>query len=142
MGCSWGAVAAASARVADWPGWKLAVDSSRDRRTSLGVEIQKAAELIRQVTAKVDQAEVEFTRLVAEVRGALAEVDAALNNRVLIAPESYSLDEAAEALRVSRVTVERLIRSGELASFTIGARRLVSKAQLANYVAERSAIAS
>ncbi len=42
----------------------------------------------------------------------------------------WSVAQAAEFLGVSRATVERLLRPRELASFTVGRRRLIPDAAL------------
>jgi excisionase family DNA binding protein len=53
----------------------------------------------------------------------------------------YRVEEAAEALRLSRTAIYELIRSGRLRTVKAGARRLVPVAALAEYVAslERAA---
>jgi excisionase family DNA binding protein len=50
-----------------------------------------------------------------------------------------SLDDAAHALRVSRGTVKNIVRSGALASLTIGTRRLITPEALEAYIAAREA---
>jgi excisionase family DNA binding protein len=52
-----------------------------------------------------------------------------------IAPVLYRVDEAAEALRLSRSVVYELIRSGRLRTVKEGRRRLVPVSALAEYVA-------
>ena len=52
-------------------------------------------------------------------------------------PLVYSVTEAAEVLQVSRSTVFELIHSRQLASFTIGRRRLVTRADLLDFIARR-----
>jgi excisionase family DNA binding protein len=47
----------------------------------------------------------------------------------------YDVDEAAEALRLSRSALYELIRSGQLRSVKSGRRRLVPVAALSEYVA-------
>lgn len=47
---------------------------------------------------------------------------------------AYSVDEAAARLSVSKGTLENLIASGELKSFLVGRRRLVSRAALESFV--------
>jgi excisionase family DNA binding protein len=47
----------------------------------------------------------------------------------------YTVDEAAEALRLSRSALYELIRSGRLRSVKAGRRRLVPVEALAEYVA-------
>ena len=51
------------------------------------------------------------------------------------------VEEAAEALRLSRTAIYELIRSGRLGTVTAGSRRLVPVVALAEYVAslERAA---
>ncbi len=51
-----------------------------------------------------------------------------------IVPELYRVEEAAEALRLSRRTVYELIRSGRLRTVKIGTRRLVPVAAVREYV--------
>ena len=53
----------------------------------------------------------------------------------------YRVEEAAEALRLSRTVIYELIRSGRLRAVKAGSRRLVPVAALAEYVAslERAA---
>jgi excisionase family DNA binding protein len=46
----------------------------------------------------------------------------------------YDVDEAAEALRLSRSLLYELIRSGQLRTVKAGRRRLVPVAALADYV--------
>ena len=52
-----------------------------------------------------------------------------------VPPVLYRVDEAAEALRLSRSVVYELIRSGRLRSVKEGRRRLVPVVALAEYVA-------
>ena len=56
-------------------------------------------------------------------------------------PLLYRVEEAAEALRLSRTAIYELIRSGRLRTVKSGSRRLVPVAALAEYVAslERAA---
>jgi excisionase family DNA binding protein len=56
----------------------------------------------------------------------------------VVPPVVYRVEEAAEALRISRDAVYELIRSGQLRSFKVGRRRLVPIAALTEYVASRS----
>lgn len=53
----------------------------------------------------------------------------------------YRVEEAAQALRLSRTAIYELIRSGRLRTVKSGSRRLVPVAALAEYVAalERAA---
>lgn len=53
-----------------------------------------------------------------------------------IPPLLYRVEEAAEALRMSRSVVYELIRSGRLRTVKEGRRRLVPVAALTEYVAE------
>ena len=45
-----------------------------------------------------------------------------------------TVEETMHRLRISRMTVYRLINSGELRSLTIGRRRLVSEQAIADYI--------
>ena len=47
----------------------------------------------------------------------------------------FTLDEAAERLRVSRRTLERLIAAGRIRTVAIGRRRLVTDRELDAFVA-------
>lgn len=51
-----------------------------------------------------------------------------------VAPVLYSVDEAADALRLSRSALYELIRSGRLRSVKSGRRRLVPVSALTEYV--------
>ncbi|MFI2366609.1 helix-turn-helix domain-containing protein [Promicromonospora sp. NPDC019610] len=51
-----------------------------------------------------------------------------------ITPLLYRVEEAAEALRLSRAMVYEIIRSGELRTVKIGTRRLVPVAALGEYI--------
>jgi excisionase family DNA binding protein len=51
-----------------------------------------------------------------------------------VTPVLYRVEEAAEALRVSRGTLYGLIRSGQLDTVKVGSRRLVPVAALHEYV--------
>ena len=55
--------------------------------------------------------------------------------RPVVTAVLYEVDEAAEALRLSRSGVYELIRSGRLRSVKSGRRRLVPVSALAEYVA-------
>jgi excisionase family DNA binding protein len=55
------------------------------------------------------------------------------------APVLYRVDEAAEALRLSRSVLYELIRSGRLRTVKAGRRRLVPVAALTEYVASLDA---
>lgn len=50
---------------------------------------------------------------------------------------SVSLKRAAELLDVDQVTVARRVRSGEIRSFKMGGRRLVSLEALREFIAQR-----
>lgn len=50
---------------------------------------------------------------------------------------ALSRQEVAEALGVSAETVKKLMASGEIESFTIGARRLVTVAAVKDFVERR-----
>jgi len=52
---------------------------------------------------------------------------------------SVGVDEAATLLGVGRDLVFRLMNSGELPSYKIGARRLISVAAIREYVAAKTA---
>lgn len=52
----------------------------------------------------------------------------------VIPPVLYRVEEAAEALRLSRAAVYELIRSGRLRTVKQGRRRLVPVAALGEYV--------
>lgn len=51
-----------------------------------------------------------------------------------VTPVLYGVDEAAEALRLSRSVIYELIRSGQLRTVKQGSRRLVPVAALGEYV--------
>ncbi|KJK12836.1 excisionase [Terrabacter sp. 28] len=53
----------------------------------------------------------------------------------MIPPVLYRVDEAAEALRISRSVIYELIRSGQLRTVKVGRRRLVPVQALGDYVA-------
>jgi excisionase family DNA binding protein len=55
-------------------------------------------------------------------------------NKHPVAPVLYRVDEAAEALRLSRSVIYELIRSGRLRSVKEGRRRLVPVEAIAEYV--------
>ena len=54
---------------------------------------------------------------------------------VPVAPVVYRVEEAAQALRVSRDTMYELIRSGRLKTIKVGSRRLVPLTALDEFVA-------
>lgn len=56
----------------------------------------------------------------------------------VVPPVVYRVEEAAEALRLTRDAVYELIRSGQLRSFKVGRRRLVPIEALTEYVASMS----
>lgn len=60
-------------------------------------------------------------------------------NLVATSPVAYSIDDALKVLPVSRQTLYDLINQGALRSFKQGRRRLISRAALLNYIAEREA---
>lgn len=51
-----------------------------------------------------------------------------------VVPVLYNVDEAAEALRLSRTVIYELIRSGRLRTIKQGSRRLVPVTALTEYV--------
>jgi excisionase family DNA binding protein len=55
-----------------------------------------------------------------------------------VTPLLLNVDEAAEALRLSRSLLYELIRSGQLRTVKAGRRRLVPVSALAEYVASLS----
>lgn len=52
-------------------------------------------------------------------------------------PLAYSTDDAAAALGIGRTTLFALIASGEIKTFLIKRRRLVSRAALEAYIAKQ-----
>lgn len=56
------------------------------------------------------------------------------SRNLVVVPVLYTVDEAAEALRLSRSAIYELIRSGRLRSVKAGRRRLVPVVALAEYV--------
>jgi excisionase family DNA binding protein len=56
----------------------------------------------------------------------------------VIPPVVYRVEEAAEALRLTRDAIYELIRSGQLRSFKVGRRRLVPIDALTEFVASMS----
>ncbi|GAB3920236.1 hypothetical protein GCM10011575_44100 [Microlunatus endophyticus] len=52
----------------------------------------------------------------------------------VIPPVVYSVNEAAEALRLSRELLYELIRSGQLRSIKVGRRRLVPVSAVTEFV--------
>jgi len=48
--------------------------------------------------------------------------------------KSYSINEAAEVMRVSRRTVERLIESGKIKRTKIGRRTVIRETELERYM--------
>jgi excisionase family DNA binding protein len=52
----------------------------------------------------------------------------------VISPVLYRVDEAAEALRISRTAIYELIRSERLRTVKVGRRRLVPVTALSEYV--------
>lgn len=59
-----------------------------------------------------------------------------------VVPVVYRVDEAAEALRISRDTIYELIRSGRLRTIKLGARRLVPVVALHEYVSGELGVGS
>ena len=59
--------------------------------------------------------------------------------RVESGPRAYDVPEVLQRLGVTRPTVYRFLRSGELRSFRLGTRRLVSAEALAEFIREREA---
>ncbi|WP_125772980.1 helix-turn-helix domain-containing protein [Antribacter gilvus] len=53
---------------------------------------------------------------------------------IVVVPVVYRVEEAAEALRISRATIYELIRSGNLRTVKLGGRRLVPVAAVSEYV--------
>ena len=53
---------------------------------------------------------------------------------VTVTPVTYSVDEAAQALRLSRDMIYQLIRSGRLRTIKVGRRRLVPVAALDDWL--------
>lgn len=51
---------------------------------------------------------------------------------------TYTVEEAAEQLRIGRTTMYRLLSSGALQSVTIGRSRRITAAALAEYIQQLS----
>ncbi len=52
---------------------------------------------------------------------------------------SHTIDDALDALRVSRATLYREIQAGRIRTYKIGTRRYISDVALRDYVADREA---
>lgn len=52
--------------------------------------------------------------------------------------ELYSLAEVARRLGLSRASITRAVARGDLATLTVGRRRLVSESQLAAFIVRRA----
>src|SRR5687767_7661367 len=52
---------------------------------------------------------------------------------------AYTLQNAAEAIDVSYPTMRRKVRNGEIATFRVGSRRLVTLHELKRFIASRIA---
>lgn len=52
-------------------------------------------------------------------------------------PVAYDVPEVIRRLGITRPTVYRFLRSGELRSFRLGSRRLISAAALEDFIRER-----
>lgn len=52
---------------------------------------------------------------------------------------SYSVEEAAKSICISKATVWKLIRIGELKTFKLGSRTLIRADVLASFIDRRSA---
>lgn len=50
---------------------------------------------------------------------------------------AYSIDQAAARLGVSKTTFEALVAAGQIKSFRVGRRRLISRAALEAFVARQ-----
>ncbi len=61
---------------------------------------------------------------------------------VQVIPVAYRVEEAAEALRISRDMVYELIRSGRLRSIKLGSRRLVPLVALDEYISTALEVAA
>jgi excisionase family DNA binding protein len=49
----------------------------------------------------------------------------------------FSLKEAASKLHISRTSLHRLIKSGEIRTFAIGGRRMISIQAMSEYIAKK-----
>ena len=56
------------------------------------------------------------------------------NMGINVQPTLYTVEEAAEKLRVSRWMIYRLLRSSELKSLTIASRRLIASDDLMDFI--------
>lgn len=59
------------------------------------------------------------------------------NTSDLSHPTLYTVEEAAEQLRVSRWMIYRLLRSNELKSLTIASRRLIASDDLVDFIKQQ-----
>ena len=57
-------------------------------------------------------------------------------------PRAFDVPEVIARLGVTRPTVYRFLQSGELRSFRLGSRRLVSAEALAEFIRERERVAA
>ncbi|MFE7407157.1 helix-turn-helix domain-containing protein [Isoptericola sp. NPDC057559] len=55
-------------------------------------------------------------------------------------PLIYSVEEAAQVLRISRDTTYELLRSGQLRSIKVGRRRLIPAVAIHEYIRARLAV--
>jgi excisionase family DNA binding protein len=83
-----------------------------------------------------DQA-TRLRALLTELGDLLVETTRVSERRV---DDLYTLPEVAERLRISRMSVRRLIDRRELPTLTVGGRRFVSETQLATFIEHRSAV--
>lgn len=59
-----------------------------------------------------------------------------------LAPLAHQVPDVCRRLGLARTTIYELIKTGELRSFTVGTRRLVSEAALLEFIAAHEKVAA
>lgn len=91
----------------------------------------RAAADLAERAERAEQAQARAEQTAREVRTAMAD-----------RPRLLTIDQTCAALRISRPTLYRLFRAGELTYVQIGSRRRVTRSELERLIRDRKAAAS
>lgn len=98
--------------------------------------MESESALLKVINSNIKFRGIELDDFHFDVKKSKKRADKSLNLRHTKEVRVFTVDEAAEFLRIKRTSMYELVKSGRLTSFHIGSRRLISKTALVKFIRE------